>query len=101
MDTALGAGTTGAGGEFMTDYYRSYKIVKKFLDNHGGSDYWARQIPVVGSVMRSADDARYWDDYKKNTGKTPRYPGRTYSDTLSGVSHSEGSLLKSMKKIYG
>lgn len=65
-------------------------------------EYWAYQIPVVGRVATMRDNARYWDDYYKNTGFRPRYPGRQYGNNGFGATYSQAKMLYgSAKKIYG
>ncbi len=100
MDTLLGADIIGAGGK-MADRYGFPDPLGDFARGHGGFDYWARQIPIFGDIYRTGDDARYWSDYQKNTGKTPRYPGRTYSNVMSGAYYAGSSFGSSLKNIYG
>lgn len=85
----------------MSDRYGFPDPVGDYARSHGGTDYWMRQLPIFGSVMRSGDDARFWSDYKKNTGKSPKYPGRTYSNSMAGAYYTGASLVGSMKRIYG
>lgn len=100
MDTLVGADTTGAGGK-MADRFGFPDPIGDFARSHGGYDYWARQVPILGSLYRAGDDARFWSDYQKNTGHTAKYPGRTYNSSMSGA-YSAGMFLgSSMKKIYG
>lgn len=42
-----------------------------------------------------AENQRYWDDYKKNTGYSPRYPYR------SGANYNQSSLLGSYGSLVG
>lgn len=70
--------------------------------NFGGSDYWAYQVPVVGKFAQMWDNSRYWQDYYKNTGFRPRYPGRQYGSNGVGSMYSQAKMLYgSAKKIYG
>ena len=61
-------------------------------------DYWFTQIPIVGEGYRAVENVRYWQDYKRNTGKVPRYPARAYG-TSGEVAIS--TIWRNMKKIYG
>lgn len=38
------------------------------------SDWWEANVPGVSDTARVAQNATYWQDYKRNTGKSPRYP---------------------------
>ena len=65
-------------------------------------DYIASQMPFVGKIRSMKDNARYWEDYARNTGYTARYPGRTYSNGGVGQSVAEGTaFMENVKKIYG
>lgn len=64
--------------------------------------YYVYQIPGVGRMASMRDDKRYWDDYYKNTGFRPRYPGRTYQANGFGQSFAQAQeTFGSLKKIYG
>jgi len=69
--------------------------------SYRGSPWWAYQVPILGTALRMNDDARYWADYQKNTGFTPRYPGRSYNSygammTNQAISTSR-SIIKGLK----
>lgn len=60
--------------------------------------WWAYQVPVVGTALRMYDDQRYWEDYRKNTGFTPRYPGRSYGSYGTMLSNQTSGLYRSAMK---
>ena len=65
-------------------------------------DYVASQMPFFGKLYSMRDNARYWEDYVRNTGYKPRYPGRTYSNGGVGQMFAEGTAFaENLKKIYG
>lgn len=64
-----------------------------------GSPYWMYQVPVLGTALRMSDDARYWSDYQRNTGFTPRYPGRSYANYGTMLSNQTTSIYKSAMKM--
>lgn len=68
---------------------------KAFSKDSHYDNYWARQLPIIGNLYNAVDSKRYWDDYRKNTGFSPRYPGRTYAN--SGL----GSALLGAGRSYG
>jgi len=41
--------------------------------------WWWYQVPLIGTALRAQDDKHYWEDYYKNTGFRPKYPGRSYN----------------------
>jgi len=61
-------------------------------------DYWQYQLPLWGSYRRMQDDQRYWDDYRKNTGFSPRYSGRHYGDYGTRIYHESLSMGKMFMK---
>lgn len=76
------------------------QVFKKALtDPYDG--YWASQIPIVRGLYASRDNYRYWQDYQKNTGFKPRYPGRVYSYQTGSIMSDAKALYGSAKKIYG
>lgn len=64
-------------------------------------NYWTYQVPVLGRLASAQDSSRYWDDYYKNTGFRPRYPGRVYGTNAFGGAVAESKTYFSAKKIYG
>lgn len=47
-------------------------------------DYWSANLPFVRHIYGAYDNARYWDDYYRNTGFKARYPARTYQTNHFG-----------------
>lgn len=37
-------------------------------------DWWEANVPGLSDTAKAAQNATYWADYKRNTGKKPRYP---------------------------
>lgn len=77
------------------------QVFKKALTENHYDGYWASQIPIVRGLYSARDNARYWQDYYKNTGFKPKYPGRTYSYQTGSVISDAKMLYGSAKKIYG
>ena len=44
-----------------------------------------RALALMYGVGRLAEGAKYWSDYRKNTGYTPRYPLRSMSRDIAPV----------------
>jgi len=55
------------------------------------------QIPLIGTALRMSDDERYWSDYQKNTGYSPKYPGRSYNSYGAHLFNQSLSVGKSLK----
>lgn len=80
-------------------------VARAFRDNNGrfpgNMDYWVQQIPFVGSLFKMRDTANYWEDYRKNTGFSPRYPGKTYgSSDFGGLVSTSKSYGKMIEKAF-
>lgn len=46
----------------------------------------------IYEVGRIAENKRYWETYRKNTGVTPRYPYRTGFNNLGGYASALGRI---------
>lgn len=84
----------------------SYDYAKELIGNVFGwvkdnKEYLKTQIPYYSDVKRVEEDAKYWKDYKKNTGFTPRYPYRSYGHSGSYVVSSASRLFRNVKRLYG
>jgi len=63
------------------------------------SPWWAYQLPVIGTALRMSDDERYWKDYQRVTGFTPKYPGRSYASYGNMLANQTTGLTRSAMKI--
>lgn len=54
---------------------------------------------AVYSAGKAVDNWRYWDDYRKNTGYSPRYPFQSKSMDWMRSSGYTGISFNSMKKM--
>ena len=59
-------------------------------------------VPLVGSALaelyyipKLATTIKYWEDYRKNTGYTPRYPMLQYGQAMQNV----GSAFSQLKRF--
>lgn len=51
--------------------------------------YLMANLPFgFGNMTRVQDEVRYWQDYIKNTGKKPLYPGRVVTSNLENSINS-------------
>lgn len=64
------------------------------------SPWWAYQIPLVGTALRMSDDQRYWSDYQRNTGFTPRYPGRSYANYGTQLATQTSGIYRSAMRSF-
>lgn len=101
MDTE-GAGLTVATAGEGTDMAFSGSPIDKLVFGGRWEDYWKYQIPIVGSYNRLSDNLRFWDDYTKNTGFKPKYPGRVL-DRSGGNFNSDvnGARRRLTRFAYG
>lgn len=77
-------------------------FVKDVSRRLGVNPFYEYQIPFYGKYQAAKDNARYWEDYYRNTGFRPRYPGRQYgTSAATGLISEAKSLYGSAKKIYG
>lgn len=53
-----------------------------------------RALALMYGLGRLSDGAKFWSDYRKNTGFTPRYPLRSMSRDIAPVF----MVSKSMKR---
>lgn len=51
----------------------------------GNVEWLTSQIPLMSNIQSMFNSADYYNDYEKNTGIRPRYPGLSYHNT-GGVS---------------
>jgi len=66
--------------------------------NYQANPWWVYQMPILGTAARMLDDERYWSDYQKNTGFTPRYPGRSYNSYGAMLFNQSMGASKSLYK---
>lgn len=81
--------------------YAAHSMSNKLEDMYNNRDFWKTQIPYYNQIGTALENERYWKDYKKNTGFTPRYPFRAYGH--SGVSAAQTVYrgVRNLKRLYG
>lgn len=84
----------------------SYDYAKELIRNVSGwvksnKDYLETQVPYYGDYLHTVEDAKFWADYKKNTGFSPRYPRRAYGNSGTVAVSSTARLFRNVKKLYG
>lgn len=57
-------------------------------------------MAAVYGVGKSIDSLRYWSDYRKNTGYSPRYPFRSGSLDWMGYSAGAGMAYGNIYSNY-
>lgn len=63
------------------------------------ANWWEYQIPLRGTYLRMKDDERYWQDYYRNTGFKPKYPGRSYGNYGNQLFNEAKSMVMTGKKL--
>lgn len=71
-------------------------------------DYVGSQIPFWSDYATMNDEYRYWADYKRRTGISPRYPYLHYQNRTMNMAYSAlgmashaGFKIFSPKSVYG
>lgn len=57
-------------------------------------------LGAIYSVGRAYDNARFWSDYKKNTGYSPRYPFRSGVYDWMGYGARAGMNYFGYRRFY-
>lgn len=61
-------------------------------------DYVKYNLPVVGNLYRSSDDAKFYSDYEKYHGVKVKYPGRHYASYLKSSANELMSVGGKMSR---
>lgn len=99
--TADAERTTAEGGIDTSRQFRE-GIGRAVRQQEEKSNYWKYQVPLLGDYYRAQDDYRFWQDYKKVTGHTPRYPGRQYAyhgqNLINSATNKANRVYRNMYK---
>lgn len=57
-------------------------------ENPKDYEFYLAQTPLVGDYLKASDTGKYYADYYKNTGITPRYPYMTYPNFGTQLAYS-------------
>lgn len=90
---------SASGQKAKSGYYGTYDPNKGKLQEAQALSFLSG-LPLIGGIFNGYQQARYMDDYYKNTGMVPTYPGYTMSG-YSGFGRAAGNLALSAASNLG
>lgn len=78
---------------YADTYYKNFNTNEAKM-NDARIESFLSGLPIIGGFVRGYNQARYMEDYYKNTGMVPNYPGLSMSG-YSGLGNVTGNLALS------